>query len=115
MRHFIGCDVPTRYPVVAWVDEETGAIRKRRLERRGEEVREFCALFARGTVVGIEATLPVLWFERLLGELGHELGVRDAAQIRASEVRRQKTDPRDAGHVLDLLRTGRFPRIWVPS
>jgi transposase len=30
-------------------------------------------------------------------------------------VRRQKTDPRDAGHILELLLTGRFPRIRVPS
>ena len=68
-----------------------------------------------GTVVGIEATFPALWFERLLAELGHELWVGDAARIRASEVRYQKTDARDAEHILDLLRTGRFPRIWVPS
>lgn len=39
----------------------------------------------------------------------------DAARIRASEVRQQKTDTRDAEHMLDLLRTNRFPRIWVPS
>ena len=36
-------------------------------------------------------------------------------QIRASYVRRQKNDRRDAGHVLKLLREGRFPRLWVPS
>ena len=28
---------------------------------------------------------------------------------------RQKNDRRDAGHVLKLLREGRFPRLWVPS
>ena len=31
------------------------------------------------------------------------------------EVREQKTDGRDAKHLLELLRTNRFPRIWVPS
>jgi transposase len=30
-------------------------------------------------------------------------------------VRKQKTDSRDALHILDLLLTNRFPRIWVPS
>jgi transposase len=30
-------------------------------------------------------------------------------------VREQKTDRRDAEHLLDLLRAGRFPRLWVPS
>jgi transposase len=115
MKHFIGCDVHTRNQVVAWIEEETGEIKKRRLEHAGQEVKGFYAQFPRGTVVGIEATFPVYGFERLMGELGHELWVGDAARIRASEVRYQKTDARDAEHILDLLRTGRFPRIWVPS
>jgi transposase len=115
MQHFIGCDVHTREQVVAWIEEQTGEIRKRRLEHASEEVKEFYAQFPRGTVVGIEATFPAHWFERLLGELGHELWVGDAARIRASEVRYQKTDARDAELLLDLLRTDRFPRIWVPS
>jgi transposase len=115
MQHFIGCDVHTRNQVVAWIEEETGEIKKRRLEHEGEEVRKFYVQFPRGTVVGIEATFPAHWFERLMGELGHELWVGDAARIRASEVRLQKTAARDAEHMLDLLRTDRFPRIWVPS
>jgi transposase len=41
--------------------------------------------------------------------------VGDAAQIRASYVRKQKTDKRDAAHVLKLLLEDRFPRIWVPN
>jgi len=30
-------------------------------------------------------------------------------------VRKQKTDSRDVLHILDLLVTNRFPRIWVPT
>jgi transposase len=55
------------------------------------------------------------WFEGLLQELGMELWFGDAAKVRASVVRKQKTDRRDAEHLLDLLRENRFPRIWVPS
>jgi transposase len=55
------------------------------------------------------------WFERMLAELGMELWLGDAAQIRASVVRKQKTDRRDAGHILQLLLEERFPKIWVPS
>ena len=51
-------------------------------------------------MAGIEATFSVPWFERLRGEFGHELWVGDAARIRASEVRYQKTDPRDAQRLL---------------
>ena len=43
----------------------------------------------------------------MLQQLGHEVWVGDAAQIRASYVRKQKTDKRDATHILKLLwRTG---------
>src|SRR6266581_8899696 len=55
------------------------------------------------------------WFERLLQELGFELWLADAAEIRAQEVRKQKTDRRDAEHLLHLLLENRFPKIWVPS
>jgi transposase len=30
-------------------------------------------------------------------------------------VRKQKTDKRDAAHLLRLLLENRFPRIWIPS
>jgi len=43
------------------------------------------------------------------------LAFGDAARVRASVVRRQKTDRRDAEHLLHLLIEDRFPRIWVPS
>jgi transposase len=65
--------------------------------------------------VGIEATGPIHWFELLLAELGHELWIGDSARIRASEVRKQKTDERDARLILDLLLSKRFPKIWVPT
>jgi transposase len=65
--------------------------------------------------VGIEATGYTQWFERLVGELGHELWVGHPAEIRARAVRRQKTDTRDAEHLLDLLLAHRFPRVWVPT
>jgi transposase len=54
-------------------------------------------------------------FWRWWSRLGHEVWIGDAAQIRASYVRQQKTDRRDAGHILKLLLEGRFPRLWVPS
>ena len=55
------------------------------------------------------------WFERLLESAGIELWMGDATRIRAAEVRKQKTDRRDAAHLLRLLMEDRFPRIWVPS
>lgn len=44
-----------------------------------------------------------------------QVWIGDAAKIRASEVRQQKHDRRDAALILRLLLEGRFPRIWTPS
>lgn len=111
----IGCDLHTRYQNVAMVDTETGQIVERQLEHENGEARKFYASLPGPARVGIEATGHTQWFEAMLAELGHELWVGNAAQIRAQVVRKQKTDTRDAAHLLDLLLTDRFPRLWIPS
>jgi len=111
----IGCDLHTRFQQIAMVDTTTGEIVTRRLEHENCETRKFYAGLGERARVGIEATGFTQWFERLLAELGHELWVGHPAEIRARAVRRQKTDTRDAEHLLDLLVSNRFPRIWVPS
>jgi transposase len=111
----IGCDFHTRYQEIAWLDTDTGEIHEQRLEHAGDEVRKFYAALPRPVRVGIEATGYSQWFERMLQEMGHEYWIGDAAAIRASVVRKQKTDRRDAAQVLELLITNRFPRIWVPT
>jgi transposase len=97
------------------LDEATGEIITRQLEHDCGEAKKFYAGLGKPALIGIEATGYTQWFERLVGELGHELWVGDPAEIRARAVRRQKTDTRDAEHLLDLLRTSRFPRVWVPT
>src|SRR6202007_859172 len=57
----------------------------------------------------------MLWFERLVQKLGHELWLGDAGVVRAKSPRKQKTELRDARHLLQLLRENNFPRIWLPS
>jgi len=110
----IGCDFHTRFQQIAMLDSTTGEMRERRLEHP-EEARRFYSALPSPARVGMEATGPALWFERMLQECGHELWIGDAAEIRASVVRQQKTDARDARHILDLLVSERFPRIWIPS
>jgi hypothetical protein len=46
---------------------------------------------------------------------GEDVWVDPAAQIRASEARRQKPDRRAAPLILKLLPEARSPRIWTPS
>jgi transposase len=111
----VGCDLHTRYQQIAMLDEETGELIERRLEQASGEAKAFYTRLTGTVRVGIEATGHTRWFERLLAELGHELWVGDAARIRAADVRKQKTDARDAVLLLELLLSGRFPRLWRPS
>lgn len=116
MRFIIGCDFHPSYQQVAMLDTHTGELMEKSLGHENkEEVRAFYAGLPGPARVGVEASGQSQWFERLLGELKHEMWIGDAAQIRAKENRKQKTDRRDALLLLDLLQQGRFPRIWVPS
>src|SRR6202051_1832479 len=110
----IGCHFPPGFQQVAIFDHLTGAVQEKKLLQPGEAA-EFYRSQSGPVRVGMEAGSPCQWFRRLLAEGGHELWVGDAARIREAEPRKQKTDRRDAELILDLMRHGRFPRIWVPS
>ncbi len=111
----IGCDFHPRYQQIAMMDTETGELVERRLEHENGEARAFYARLPKPVLVGMEATGYAQWFERMLAEFGHELWIGHASEIRAGVVRKQKTDARDAQHLLRLLLEKRFPRIWIPS
>jgi len=111
----IGCDFHTRYQQIAMMNTETGELVERRLEHENGEARAFYASLPKPVLVGMEATGYAQWFERMLAELGHELWIGHASEIRAGVVRKQKTDARDALHLLHLLLEKRFPRIWIPT
>src|SRR5215472_17967803 len=96
------------------LDTEGGEIVTRRLEHENGEAKAFYVGLPKPSLIGIEATSYTSWFERMVAELKHELWVGDPAEIRARAVRRPKTDTRDAEHLLDLLRSQKFPRVWVP-
>src|SRR6202158_6332863 len=63
----------------------------------------------------MEATGFARWFERLLAELGIELWIGDAAEIKTKRVRKQNTDREDGQLLLKLLLEDRFPRVWIPN
>jgi len=111
----IGCDFHPSWQQVAVFDNETGEINEHKLVNGNGEAERFYRQLPRPVLVGVEASGNSQWFTQLLEELGHEVWIGDAAQIRASYVRKQKTDKRDAQHILKLLIENRFPRLWTPS
>ncbi len=111
----IGCDFHPSWQQVAVFDAETGEIAELKLVNGNGEAERFYRELEAPALVGIEACGNSQWLIELVERLGHVVLIGDAAQIRASYVRRQKTDRRDAGHILKLLMEDRFPRLWVPS
>ena len=110
----IGCDFHPPFQQVAIYDPEAGEIVVRKLKHT-QEALEFYGSLPPGARIGLEATGFSRWFEQAMEKMGHELWVGDATQIRASMTRKQKTDKRDAEHIVQLLLQQRFPKIWVPS
>ena len=114
----VGCDYHPSFQQIAWVDTESGECGELALSHsNGEAERYYRKLKEQGVAmrVGIEATGHSRWFERLLAELGHELWIGDAAEIKAKRVRKQKNDREDARLLRTLLVENRFPRVWLPD
>src|SRR5277367_3877164 len=111
----IGCDFHPSFQQVAMCDSETGEFQERKLSHADGQAERFYRELGGPALIGIEATGNSQWFLDLVHQLGYEVRVGDAAKIRASYVRKQKTDKRDAGHILKLLLEKRFPQLWTPS
>jgi transposase len=111
----IGCDFHPSWQQVSWADTETGETGEKKLVHVAGDAKTFYQQLEAPVLIGVEATGNSQWFVELVEDLGHAIWIGDAAQIRASYVRKQKTDKRDAAHILKLLVEGRFPRLWTPD
>ena len=111
----IGCDFHPSWQQIAWLDSETGETGEQKLVHAEGDAQQYYQKLAAPVLIGMEATGNSQWFVELVEDLGHEIWIGDAAQIRASYVRKQKTDKRDAAHMLKLMLEGRFPRLWSPD
>lgn len=111
-RVYCGVDFHARQQTICCLTTEDGVITTHELEHDNkEEVRNFYSQLPGPVLVGLEAGGYSLWFEQMLEELGHEIWLGDAAEIRRCARRRQKNDKRDAALILELLIRGEFPRI----
>lgn len=115
MTVYMGVDFHARVQTVCWCDLADGEIHIRELHHQEDDVRGFYAQFTREVIVGLEASGYSHWFEEMLQELGHQVWLGDAREVRRLARRRQKTDRRDAELILDLLMNGEFPRVYRPS
>jgi transposase len=116
MTVYIGVDFHARQQTISYLTTEDGEIQRTKLDHLPEDiqhqnVRSFYSQFNGKVIVGFEAGGYSQWFESMLEELGHEIWVGDAAEIRRLARRKQKNDKRDANLILELMVTERFPRL----
>jgi transposase len=111
----IGCDFHPSFQQIAKLNTETGEIEEQRIVHGDQQLEKFYGDLPAPALIGVESVGNCHWFLDMLDRLGHKVWVGDAAQIRASYVRKQKTDRRDARHILTLLMEERFPRVWLPT
>jgi transposase len=111
----IGCDFHPSWQQISWFDEATGEIGEQKLVHASGDAEKFYRQLPAPARIGMESTGNCQWFVEMVTALGNEVWIGDAAKIRASDVRQQKHDKRDAELLLKLLMEKRFPRIWTPS
>ena len=80
----IGCDFHPSWQQVSWLDTETGETGERKLVHAAGDAKVFYQQAAVPALIGMEATGNSQWFVELVEDLGHEIWIGDAAQIRAS-------------------------------
>src|SRR6266699_3394765 len=92
----VGCDFHPGWQQSAVFDSDTGEVNEYKLSHGNGEAEQFYRKLPAPARIGLEACGNSQWFVDLLQRLGHEVWIGDAAQIRASYVRKQKTDRLDA-------------------
>src|SRR6266542_6684200 len=113
---YIGVDFHARQQTICSLTTVGGEIQTHELKHQNKDnVRAFYAQFTGHVIVGLEASGYSPWFEQLLEDLGHEVWLGDATEIRRRARWRQKNDRRDAELILDLLVHDEFPRLHRPS
>ena len=113
---YIGVDFHARQQTLCYLKTETGELVISELQHQHkEQVRAFYQQFQGPVIVGLEASGYSPWFEAMLEQLGYEVWLGHATEIRRRARWRQKNDRRDAELIWDLMVHHEFPRLHRPA
>ena len=113
---YIGVDFHARQQTTCYLKTETGELVISALPHQDKElVRAFYQQFPPPVMVGLEASGYSPWFETMLEQLGCEVWVGHATEIRRRARWRQKNDRRDAELIWELMVHDEFPRLHRPA
>src|SRR5882724_5433893 len=113
---YIGVDFHARQQTICYLKTETGELVITELKHQEkEQVRAFYQQFQGPVIIGLEASGYSPWFEAQLEQLGCEVWLGHATEIRRRARWRQKNDRRDAELIWDLMVHNEFPRLHRPA
>ena len=113
---YIGVDFHARQQTICYLKTETGELVISELKHQDkEQLRAFYQQFQGQVIIGLEASGYSTWFEAILEQLGCEVWLGDAAEIRRRARWRHKSDRRDAELIWDLMQHDEFPRLHRPT
>jgi len=113
---YIGVDFHARQQTICYLKTETGELVTGELKHQDkEQVRAFYQQFQAPVIIGLEASGYSPWFETMLEQVGHQVWLGHATEIRRRARWRQKNDRRDAELILDLMLHHEFPRLHRPA
>jgi transposase len=113
---YIGVDFHARQQTICYLKTETGELVISELKHQDkEQLRAFYQQFEGQVIIGLEASGYSPWFEAMLEQLGCEVWVGHATEIRRRARWRQKNDRRDAELIWDLMVHDEFPRLHRPA
>src|SRR5467141_3272603 len=82
MTLYIGVDIHARQQTVSYLDTADGTTGLVEIQHERDDIKGFYSQFQGEVIIGIEACGYTNWFEELVEQLGHQLLVGDAAEIR---------------------------------
>ena|SRR5689334_13447881 len=113
---YIGVDFHARQQTTCYLKTESGELVISELKHQDKaQVRAFYQQFQGQVIVGLEASGYSPWFETMLEQLGCEVWLGHATEIRRRARWRQKNDRRDAELIWELMVHNEFPRLHRPA
>ena len=110
--YYIGVDFHPYQQTIAYCNSAEGEIKFRQFFHTDKQaIRDFYRKFEKNAQIGVEATGSLLWFEKMLFEMGLSLKIGNPYLIRRMALSRHKSDYRDAETIMDLLMNNSFPEI----
>jgi len=109
----VGVDLHKRYSQVATLDE-WGELRQQRVEHGEGGMEKFLRELEPASRIAVEATGNWWWFVDLAEGLGHRVTMSDPRQTQAIAGACFKYDAADAERLVELLKLGYLPCVWIP-